>query len=812
MASKNLFKSMAGKLLPNTDAINEAGGRAYHLSPKAALAQYAVTGCLNGTFYADAETQLQKVLELCQTVDAEFIAKLAMYARERGHMKDMPALLCAVLAVKDVAMLKAVFPRVIDNGKMLRNFVQIVRSGAVGRKSLGTAPKRLINEWLEARSDDAIFKDSVGQAPSLADVIKMIHPKPKTESRAALYGYFIGRDFNADALPALVRQFEQFKAGEAFDVPKVPFQMLTALPLGTNDWAEIARNAAWQMTRMNLNTFARHGVFEQAGLPELIADRLRDEGAIKKARVFPYQLLAAFTNTDQRVPAQVRDALQDAMEIALQNVPELAGQVVVCPDVSGSMMQELPLVVSSLESLTGQLDARDSIAIVVYAGASGTVLPPTSGADKRTILDALERLEAGGSTNGGAGIEHAYALAREHFVKGGINRVVLATDGDFNVGVTGHDALVKLIEAKRRSGVFLSVLGFGGANYQDSTMEQLADKGNGNYAYIDGPGEARKVLVEQVGGTLVTVAKDVKLQVDFDPSVVERYRLVGYTNRVLADRDFADDTKDAGEIGSGHTVTALYEIEPTAAPAPEADVMRIKIRYKEPDGKESRLLEVPVPHRPVALSEASTDFRFSAAVAGFGQALQALPTSTESGPLESLRDLAAGARGVDLMCRRAELVQLIERASALRGQPLEPVASSCFPAVEPVPAEPEAARDLLAVSEDPVPAVATSPVPTSLAPFDWTRFVLEVPRRDGDPVPPTAPRDGRGKAPVRLAVEKRVLEHPEVALWPSFRFPRTSARTVSASAAFSRIEKQRRSGSSASATRFRASRFLPTRR
>ena len=337
MANKNLFKSIAGKLLPKTNATNEAGGQAYKLSPKAALAQYAVTGCLNGTFYADAETQLQKVIELCQNVDAEFIAKLAIYARERGHMKDMPALLCAVLAVKDVAMLKAVFSRVIDNGKMLRNFVQMIRSGAVGRKSLGTAPKRLINEWLAARSDETIFKDSVGQSPSLADIVKMIHPKPTSESRAALYGYFIGRDFNVDALPALVRQFEQFKAGESVDVPKVPFQMLTSLPLATKDWTAIAQNAPWQVTRMNLNTFARHGVFDQTGLPELIANRLRDEEAIKKARVFPYQLMAAFTNTDEKIPGTVRDALQDAMEIAISNVPKIKGKVYVFPDVSGSM-------------------------------------------------------------------------------------------------------------------------------------------------------------------------------------------------------------------------------------------------------------------------------------------------------------------------------------------------------------------------------------------------------------------------------------------------------------------------------------------
>ncbi|HMV86573.1 MAG TPA: TROVE domain-containing protein [Blastocatellia bacterium] len=342
MANKKLFKTIAEKMMPKANTVNEAGGRAYKLSPKAALAQYAITGCLNGTFYADAQTQLQKVIELSKQVDAVFIAQLALYARERGHMKDMPALLCAVLAVKDVSMLKAVFLRVIDNGRMLRNFVQMIRSGAVGRHSLGTAPKRLINEWLEARSDETIFKDSVGQSPSLADVIKMIHPKPKTESRAALYGYFIGRDFNAQALPALVRQFEQFKAGESLEVPKVPFQMLTSLPLGTKDWTEIARNAAWQMTRMNLNTFARHGVFEQPGLADLIANRLRDEEAIKKARVFPYQLMAAFQNTgqatpDNKVPANVRDALQDAMEIATRNVPKVEGKVYVFPDVSGSM-------------------------------------------------------------------------------------------------------------------------------------------------------------------------------------------------------------------------------------------------------------------------------------------------------------------------------------------------------------------------------------------------------------------------------------------------------------------------------------------
>jgi 60 kDa SS-A/Ro ribonucleoprotein len=338
MANKNLFRTVAGKLLPKTDAPNEHLAPAYALSPKAQLAQYAATGCLNHTFYADADEQLARVIELCKSLDAEFIAKSAIYARQSGFMKDMPALLCAVLSAKDVKTLARVFPRVIDSGKMLRNFVQIMRSGAVGRKSLGTAPKRLINDWLAARSDETIFNDSVGKTPSLADIVKMIHPKPATAGRAALYGYIVGREFDAESLPPIVRQYERFKAGETSDAPKAPFQMLTSLSLGTKDWAEIARTASWQMTRMNLNTFARHGVFNEPGLPELIADRLRDERAIRKSRVFPYQLLAAYLSaTGGQVPHIVREALQDAMEIAIGNIPNVEGKVYVFPDISGSM-------------------------------------------------------------------------------------------------------------------------------------------------------------------------------------------------------------------------------------------------------------------------------------------------------------------------------------------------------------------------------------------------------------------------------------------------------------------------------------------
>ena len=339
MANKTLFQSLIGKLIPATDAINEERAPAYALSPKHQLAQYAATGCLNTTFYVGADEQLAKVLELCADLDAEFIAKTAVFCRERGFMKDMPALLCAVLSMKDRELLGRVFPRVIDNAKMLRNFVQIMRSGAVGRKSLGSAPKRFVREWLDARDPGTLFKANVGQDPSLADIVKMVHPKPKDEARDALFGYFIGREYAADALPEIARNFEAYKKGESREVPDVPFQMLTALELGIAEWTAIARRAPWQMTRMNLNTFARHGVFGQPGIPQLIADRLRDPAKIAKARVFPYQLMVAYTmaTANADIPKEVCDALQDVMEIAIANVPSIDGQVYVCPDVSGSM-------------------------------------------------------------------------------------------------------------------------------------------------------------------------------------------------------------------------------------------------------------------------------------------------------------------------------------------------------------------------------------------------------------------------------------------------------------------------------------------
>lgn len=337
MANRILFRRMRGRLTPGADTVNEAGGRAYQLSPAAELAQYVMTGCLNQTYYATAENQLDRVLELSSQVDPEFVAKLAVCARRNGGMKDMPALLCAVLSVRDTMFFEKAARASLDSARMVRNFVQILRSGVVGRKSLGTAPKRFVQEWLYHQSDEALFRGAVGNEPSLADIIRMVHPRPATEAREALYAYLIGREYDAGQLPALVREYERFKADRSGLLPDVPFQYLAALDLSDAQWAEIARKAPWQMTRMNLNTFARHGVFSQPGMVEMIAERLRDPMKVRRARVLPYQLMVAYLQAGDGVPLVIREALQDALEIATENIPEFRGKVVVCPDVSSSM-------------------------------------------------------------------------------------------------------------------------------------------------------------------------------------------------------------------------------------------------------------------------------------------------------------------------------------------------------------------------------------------------------------------------------------------------------------------------------------------
>jgi Ca-activated chloride channel family protein len=354
-------------------------------------------------------------------------------------------------------------------------------------------------------------------------------------------------------------------------------------------------------------------------------------------------------------------------------------------DVSGSMMSanKLPLVKRAMNLLVENMRDNDRIAIVVYAGASGLALPSTSGKEKDAIRQAIAALEAGGSTNGAAGIQLAYQIAQKNLIKGGINRVILATDGDFNVGTTSEGDLTRLIEEKREHGVFLTVLGFGMGNLKDSTMEKLADRGNGNYAYIDTIEEARKVLVKEAGATLVTVAKDVKLQVEFNPQTVAGYRLIGYENRLLRDEDFNDDKKDAGDIGAGHSVTALYEIVPAGVEVPggkvdqlkyqakaqptganASELMTVKVRYKAPDGKQSKLLAQPVKAEKTELAKTSNDFRWAAAVAGFGMLLR---DAKDRGNISwaSITSLAEGAKGSDAEGYRTQMIEMLKRAARL---------------------------------------------------------------------------------------------------------------------------------------------------
>ncbi|MGJ8657827.1 MAG: vWA domain-containing protein [Akkermansiaceae bacterium] len=337
MANTSIFTTIRNSFAPKADTVNLAGGIAYEMEEREALAQFVVTGCFNGTFYQTAEDQLDKVISLAAQVDDVFLAQTALYSRKRAYMKDAPALLCAILAGRNTELFNRVFSEVIDNGKMLRNFVQIMRSGVTGRTSLGSAPKKRVQEWLNGADDDALLFASVGNAPSLADVIKMVHPSAKDARREAYYGHIIGNKVVKSLLPEKVQAFEAWKRDRRQALPDVPFQLLTSQALNMKDWMKIAENASWQMARMNLNTFARHGVFKKRGMVQMIAGKLSNTKLIRRARVFPYQLLAAYLNVGDAVPVEIRNALQKAMEISLENVPEINGKIAVCVDISGSM-------------------------------------------------------------------------------------------------------------------------------------------------------------------------------------------------------------------------------------------------------------------------------------------------------------------------------------------------------------------------------------------------------------------------------------------------------------------------------------------
>ena len=333
--NNDLFQTKGGK---PTNTTNAAGGKAYKRSDKHELAQYVMTGIFQNTFYASAKEQLDVVIDLASKVDDLFLAKLAVQARQKGFMKDSPVVLLAILSTRDIKLAESIFDKVVDNGKMLRNYVQVMRSGVTGRTSLGSGPKRLVKDWLAKKPAEFIFKNSIGNDPSMADVIKMVHPRPSSDEQKNLYAYLIGKPYNLKQLPDVVQQFEAFKRNPSeVEVPKISFQFLSSY-LTDDQWADIAKNCSWTQARMNLNTFERHGVFNKSGMKEVVADKLKDKNLIKRAKVFPYQIMSAYLATENsNIPSSVTNALQDALDVSVENIPTFDGDVVVCNDVSGSM-------------------------------------------------------------------------------------------------------------------------------------------------------------------------------------------------------------------------------------------------------------------------------------------------------------------------------------------------------------------------------------------------------------------------------------------------------------------------------------------
>jgi 60 kDa SS-A/Ro ribonucleoprotein len=446
MANTQLFQTLRGVPLPKADAVNHELAPAYAFSPRHQMAQLAATGCLNNTFYATADEQLDHVLALARELEPAFVAKLAIHARQAGHMKDMPALLLALLASRDVKLLEAVFGRVADSGKMLRNFVQIVRSGVTGRKSLGSRPKKLVQHWLLGASESQLLHAAVGSTPSLADIVKMVHPKPTEAWRTAWFAWLIGKPFDEAALPPATRAFEQFKRAlrehqPLPPLPDVPFQMLSALELSAEHWAQIARNGSWQMVRQNLNTFARHGAFLVPGTAEAVADKLRDPALVARARVLPYQLLAAYKATASDVPLQVREALQDAMEAALVNVPRLEGQVVVCPDVSGSMKSAVTGHRGSATSTVRCIDVAALVAAAFCAKNPRTKVLPFEQAVVKVELnprDSVMTNAAKLASIGGGGTSVSAPLALLNQQRAPVDLVVIVSDNESWVDARRH--------------------------------------------------------------------------------------------------------------------------------------------------------------------------------------------------------------------------------------------------------------------------------------------------------------------------------------------------------------------------------------
>jgi 60 kDa SS-A/Ro ribonucleoprotein len=433
MANKSLFASVFGKFSPGTDATNREGAVAYAYEPKHQLAQLAATGTLNDAFYASAETQLADVLTVAQKTDPVFVAQAALYARKRGAMKDMPALLTAYLTVADPDLAVSVFNRTIDNGRMLRNFVQIMRSGAVGRKSLGSRPKRLVKQWLENATIEQLIRASTGNDPSLADIVKMVHPKPASAERQAFYGWLIGRPYDVEALPKQLRDFELWKRDTGRQLPDVPFQWLTSFDLTAKRWVLLAERMGWQALRMNLNTLARNGAFGVKGATDMIAARLEDADAIKRARIMPYQLLMALNAASEAVPLKVQAAMEIALEQSLANVPVMKGNVVVAPDVSWSMQSPLT---GHREGATSAVTCVDVAALVGAAvlrwNPSATLMP----FEERVVsvdLDPFARVAVNAkrlSDLGGGGTNVSAPLKLLNRRKADVDLVIIVSDNE----------------------------------------------------------------------------------------------------------------------------------------------------------------------------------------------------------------------------------------------------------------------------------------------------------------------------------------------------------------------------------------------
>lgn len=449
MANKELFASAAATLSPRANALNREGAPAYAYGPEAKLAQLAATGALADNFYGAADAQLADVLDAAREVEPRFVAQAAVYARASGAMKDMPALLAAYLTVADPDLSIPVFDRVIDNGRMLRTFVQIMRSGQVGRTSLGSRPKRLVQGWLERASIRDLMAAATGASPSLADIVKMVHPKPADATRKAFYGWLIGRPYDVAALPAEIARFEAWKQDPTLPLPPAPFEWLTAFPLSAEQWAELAGRMGWQALRMNLNALARHGAFDVDGVAERVAVRLVDRDTLRKVRPMPYQLMMALGQVGAAVPLKVQAALEEALEASLESVPKTPGQVVVCPDVSGSMSSPVTGYRKGASSKVRCIDVAALVAAAMLRANRQTRVLPFEQSVASLDLQPHDRLAANAAklaVIGGGGTNVSAPLTQLNAEKAAVDLVVIVSDNESWVDATRSGATATMRE------------------------------------------------------------------------------------------------------------------------------------------------------------------------------------------------------------------------------------------------------------------------------------------------------------------------------------------------------------------------------